>query len=142
MPGFRHQNGDRSYRSLRLPDIRLVRGRNGSVPGLPVSFKPEVSKYYGSDRNCAIAFSKGILYLRLGQKAFALECFIASLQNAQYNWSCWLSIAQCIGSTSQVSSPGLSRFCGETITHDPKSSSLRSRLVCRGASCSTFSLCM
>jgi hypothetical protein len=45
---------------------------------------------------------KGVLYLRLAQKDLAMESFILSVQAAQYNWSCWLSIAQCIGSTSQV----------------------------------------
>ncbi|GHJ85747.1 hypothetical protein NliqN6_2149 [Naganishia liquefaciens] len=53
------------------------------------------------ENDAYLLYLKGILYLRLAQKDLAMECFILSVQVAQYNWSCWLSIAQCIGSTSQ-----------------------------------------
>lgn len=56
----------------------------------------------GSQSEMPGSSRKGMLYLRLAQKDLAMECFILSVQVAQYNWSCWLSIAQCIGSTSQV----------------------------------------
>ena len=49
-----------------------------------------------------IAYSKGILYQRIGQRDLALECFIRSIQTNQYNWSCWLSIAACVASTTEV----------------------------------------
>jgi anaphase-promoting complex subunit 8 len=42
------------------------------------------------------------LYQRIGQRDLALECFIRSIQTNQYNWSCWLSIAACVSSTTEV----------------------------------------
>jgi hypothetical protein len=48
---------------------------------------------------------KGILYQRIGQRDLALECFIQSTRANQFNWSCWLSIAACVSSTTEVGQP-------------------------------------
>lgn len=48
-----------------------------------------------------------MLHFRLGQRDLALECFIRSVTDCIYNWSCWLSIANCIQSAEQVTFPSL-----------------------------------
>ena len=59
------------------------------------------------DRDPYMTYLRGVLHMRLDHRQQAIDCFLASLQERPYNWSCWSQMAQMANSADMVS---LDRF--------------------------------
>ncbi|KAL7423642.1 Anaphase-promoting complex subunit 8 [Cryptotrichosporon argae] len=51
-----------------------------------------------TDTDPYITYLRGILYMRLEQRNAAADCFVTSVKDRPYNWSCWTQLAQVIKS--------------------------------------------
>ncbi|RXK34892.1 anaphase-promoting complex subunit 8 [Tremella mesenterica] len=72
-----------------------------------------------------LTYLRGIIHMRLDQRSAAIECFVQSVKEKPYNWSCWSQLAQLIKSPQMLvgikerlpSSPMLT-FCAITVMLD------------------------
>ena len=84
------------------------------------------------DTDPYLIYLRGLLHMRLSNRQEAVECFMASLKERPYNWSCWSQMAQLANSADMVS---LQSFT-DVSAND---SSLSSKIACLKVRCSAFS---
>lgn len=50
-----------------------------------------------------LVYLRGLVHMRLEQREEAMRCFVASIKERPYNWSCWSQLAQMVDSADRVS---------------------------------------
>jgi anaphase-promoting complex subunit 8 len=49
-----------------------------------------------------LVYLRGLVHMRLDQREEAIRCFVQSVKEKQYNWSCWSQLAQLVDSADKV----------------------------------------
>ncbi|KAL1410905.1 Anaphase-promoting complex subunit 8 [Vanrija albida] len=53
------------------------------------------------DTDPYLTYLRGLLHMRLEQRQAATECFVKSIRERPYNWSCWSQLAQLVDSADR-----------------------------------------
>lgn len=57
----------------------------------------------GDDTEPYLMYLRGMVHMRLEQRDEAIACFVRSIRDRPYNWSCWSQLAQLVDSADKVS---------------------------------------
>lgn len=63
----------------------------------------ELVNEIGEDVDPYLTYLRGLLLMRMDRRQDAIACFMQSVKDRPYNWSCWSQTAQLVNSADMVS---------------------------------------
>lgn len=69
----------------------------------------------GGEVDPYLSYLRGVLLMRMDRRQDAIDCFVQSVKERPYNWSCWSQMAQLVNSADMVSSSAMRKLTTQFI---------------------------